>query len=215
MTTIVGRNLKVEVALTFAAAAAFTAVTKANPAVATLTAHGIADGTVGYWDVAAGMTELHEQATYTDNADTNTLELAGLDATDYTTYTAGNFYAAATWGLIDEAYGYGVGGGAADAIPDDRLHLGKHSNIAGLNAAEDMNIAVRPPIVESAPLAFCMAKARRGLKVLIKCTDLATAKVVRVVYGTPSVYNEQLDVGGGATGGFALIVPKYVIKPNA
>ena len=38
MTTIVGRNCKVEVALTFAAVAAFTAVTKANPGVATKTA---------------------------------------------------------------------------------------------------------------------------------------------------------------------------------
>ena len=57
MTTIVGRNCKIEVALTFDAASAATAVTAANPAVATLTSHSVDTGDVGYWVVTAGMVE--------------------------------------------------------------------------------------------------------------------------------------------------------------
>ncbi len=212
MTTIVGRNCKIEVALTFAAVAAFTAVTKANPGVATKSAHGIADGTVGYWSVAAGMVELDGQATMTGSAATNTLELEGLDTTQYSTFTAGDFYAAATWGLLDEAGGYSVGGGTSDQLDDSRLHLGKRRNVAGLNAAEDLNVNIKTPEVESAALSFLTAAARNGTNVLIKITK--GTRIIRVAYGVPSTYGEQVDVGGLGTGSFSLTCPAYVLKPN-
>lgn len=212
MTTIVGRNCKIEVALTIAAAAAFTAITKANPGVATKASHAIADGTVGYWSVAAGMVELDGQATMTGSAAANTLELEGLDTTLYSTFTAGDFYAAATWGLLDEAGGYAMGGGAADQLDDSRLHLSKRRNIAGLNAAEDLTVNIKTPEVEGAALQFLTAAARNGTSVLIKITK--GTRVVRVAYGVPSTYGEQVDVGGLGTGSFNLICPAYVLKPN-
>lgn len=214
MSTIKGRNVRVEVALTLDPAVAFTAVTKAFPGVGTSTAHGLTDGEVGYWSVAAGMVELHEQATMVDNQAANTIELAGLDTTDYTTYTAGNFFAAATWGLIEESRNYAVGGGAADDLDDSRLHLSKRRSVAGLNAAENLTISVQAPEVESASLSFCMRQARRGLPVLFKIST-TVGQVLRVAYGIPSVYDETLDVGGLATGGFSVTVPNYVLKPNA
>ena len=212
MTTIVGRNCKIEVALTFDAAAAFTAVTKASPAVGTLTAHSVETGDVGYWVVPAGMVELDGQAVFLTDTDANTATMNGLDATLYSTYTAGNLYVGATWGLLDEAGGYAVGGGAADQLDDSRLHLSKRRNVAGLNAAEDITINLKTPEVEGAALAFVTAAARNGTSILVKITK--GTRIVRVAYGVPSTYGEQVDVGGLGTGSFNIICPAYVLKPN-
>lgn len=212
MTTIVGRNCKIEVALTFDTAAAFTAVTKASPAVGTLTAHAVETGDVGYWVVPGGMVELDGQAVFCTDTDANTVTMNGLDATLYSTYTAGNLYVAATWGLLDEAGGYAVGGGAADQLDDSRLHLAKRRNVAGLNAAEDITINLKTPEVEGAALAFVTAAARNGTSILVKITK--GTRIVRVAYGVPSTYGEQVDVGGLGTGSFNLICPAYVLKPN-
>lgn len=212
MTTIVGRNCKIEVALTLSAAISPTAVTAANPAVATLTSHTVNTGDVGYWTVAAGMVELDGQAAYCTDTSANTFTLNGLDASNYSVYTAGTFTQAATWGLLDEAGGYSVGGGAADQLDDSRLHLGKRVNVAGLNAAEDITINIKTPEVEGAALAFLTRAARNGTSILVKITK--GTRVVRVAYGVPSTYGEQVDVGGLGTGSFSLTCPAYVLKPN-
>lgn len=212
MTTIVGRNCKIEVALTFDSPMAPTAVTKASPAVATLTAHAGETGDVGYWTVASGMVELDGQAVHITDTDANTMTLNGLDSSLYSTYTAGSLVVGATWGLLDEAGGYAVGGGAADQLDDSRLHLAKRRNVAGLNAAEDITINLKTPEVEGAALAFVTAAARNGTSILVKITK--GTRIVRVAYGVPSTYGEQVDVGGLGTGSFNLICPAYVLKPN-
>lgn len=212
MTTIVGRNCKIEVALTFDSPISPTAVTKASPAVGTLTSHTVDTGDVGYWTVAAGMVELDGQAVFCTDTDANTFTMNGLDASLYSTFSAGTLTLAATWGLLDEAGGYAVGGGAADQLDDSRLHLAKRRNIAGLNAAEDITINLKTPEVEGAALAFVTAAARNGTSVLVKITK--GTRIVRVAYGVPSTYGEQVDVGSLGTGGFNIICPAYVLKPN-
>lgn len=213
MTTIVGRNCKIEVALTFDSAISPSAVTKATSGVATLTSHTVDTGDVGYWTATSGMVELDGQAVYCTDTDANTFTLNGLDTTNYSTFTAGpTLTLAATWGLLDEAGGYAVGGGAAATLDDSRLHLNKVRNIAGLNAAEDLTINIKTPEIEGSALAFLTRAARNGSNVLIKITK--GSQVLRVAYGVPSVYGEQVDVGGLGTGSFSIICPALVVKPN-
>jgi hypothetical protein len=212
MATIVGRNVKVEVALTFDSPISPTAVTKANPGVATLTSHTVDTGDVGYWTVSAGMVELDGQAVYCTDTDANTITFNGLDTTNYSTFSAGTLTLAATWGTISEAAAYAVGGGAAAQLDDTRLIDVKQRNIAGLLAAQDLTIDVRNGVTNGAALAFVEAAARNGTSVLFKITQGST--VLRVYYGVPSVPGESVSAGQLATGQITVIGAGWAVKPN-
>lgn len=216
MTTIVGRNCKVEVALTFAAAVTggATGITKANPGVVTDVAHGLADGDVGYWLVTAGMVELNEQAFIVDNKTTDTWEMPGFETTNYSTFSAAEstYTMAATWGTVAEAAGYSVGGGAASQLDDTRLTDTKQRNVAGNLAPQDVTIDVRSGEVDGAAMQFIAQKARAGAAVLVKISK--GAQVLRVVYGVPSLPGEGVQAGQLGTGQFSITVPAWAAKPN-
>ncbi len=213
MTTIVGRNVKVQVALTFSAAANPTGVSKANPAVATLAAHGRQVGDVGFWSVSAGMTELDQQAVVVTAAPSGTFDMAGLDSTGYSTYTAGSITFAATWGTVSEAAGYTVGGGAANQLDDTRLMDVKTRNVAGMLPSQDLSIDVKQQEINGAAMSFIESAAKNGTPVLIKITR--GNQVLRVAYGVPSIPGESAAAGALATGQFNIVCPAWVLKPNA
>ena len=212
MATIVGRNVKVEVALTFDAAINPTALTKANPGVATLVAHGKDTGDVGYWTVSAGMVELDGQAAYLTASTADTLTCNGLDTSGYTTYTAGSLTVAATWGTVSEAASYAVGGGAAAQLDDTRLMDVKTRNVAGLLAPQDITIDVRNGVTDGAAMAFIEAAARNSTACLFRITQ--GTSVLRVYYGVPSVPGESVQAGGLASGQFNVLGPGWAVKPN-
>ncbi len=215
MATIKGINCKVEVALTFGSAKQFTNVTKAYPPVATLTAHGITQGEVGFWTIGSGMVELADQAIFANNITANTIELPGLDSTNYSTFVANaaNFLTmAATWGTIAEAAGYQVGGGAGAQLNDTRLTDTKTRNISGLLAPQDITIDVRNADVSTAAMQFIERKAQNNEPVLVKISQ--GTRVLRVAYGTPSLPGESVGSGELANGQFSIIVPAFALKPN-
>ena len=80
-TPLIGRGVRVEVQKTVAAAKTITAISLANPGVATSTAHALADGTVGFLDAVAGMVNLDGQAIRIDAPAANTFELQGVETT--------------------------------------------------------------------------------------------------------------------------------------
>lgn len=213
MTTIVGRDCKIEVALTFDSPISPTAVTKANPGVATLTGHAVETGDVGYWLAASGMVELDGQAVYCTDTDTNTFTMNGLVTTNYTTFASGpTLILAASWGTVSEAAGYTVGGGAASALDDTRLTDVKTRNVAGLLAPQDLTVDLRNPVTSGTALAFLEAAAVTGASVLIKVSKGGT--VLRVAYGVPSIPGEAVTAGGLGSGQFNVICPGWILKPN-
>ena len=66
-----------------------TAITKADPAVVTASAHGLSDGDRVYISGIVGMTELNNREFTVANKTTNTFELSGEDSSSHTTYTSG------------------------------------------------------------------------------------------------------------------------------
>ena len=211
-TSITGRNIKIEVALTTASAITVTALTKANPGVATATAHGLADGAVGYFVAAAGMVEIDSQAVMVSGSVTNSFNCAGLDTTNYTTWTAGTFVPAATWGTLTEAGSYDVGGGEAQALPDPRLLDVKVRSVPGQLAEQNMTIGVTQQEINGTALTFVEAAAKTGTKILMKASK--GSQVLRVWYGTPSIPGESVSAGGLGTGQFNVICPGWVVKPG-
>lgn len=72
----------------FAAGKVVTAITKADPAVVSSTAHGLVLGAVVKMDLIGGMTELEDTLVPIDNPITGSFELAGVDSTNYSTFVA-------------------------------------------------------------------------------------------------------------------------------
>lgn len=215
MTTIVGRNCKIEVALTFGAAVTgATGITKAAPGVVTDAAHGLADGDAGFWTVSSGMVELDQQGFIVDNKTADTFEMPGFETTNYSTFEAASssYTMAATWGTVSEAAGYAMPGGAADQLQDDRMMDSKHRNVAGMLGAQDLTIDVRNGEVDGAAMQFIAKKARAGEPILLKITK--GTQVLRVAYGVPSLPSESVAAGQLASGQFSLTVPAWAIKPN-
>lgn len=66
-----------------------TGITKANPAVVTLNAHGFADGDRVYVTAVGGMTEVNNREFTVAGAAANTFQLSGINSTAYSTFTAG------------------------------------------------------------------------------------------------------------------------------
>lgn len=98
----IGTNMTVEVENTLATGLAVSAVTKANPGVATATGHSYANGDILVFTASAGMVELDGQAVRVANTATaaGTFELESLDTSAYSTWTAGTVQEVTAWHTI-------------------------------------------------------------------------------------------------------------------
>jgi len=66
-----------------------TAITKANPAVVTVTAHGFSNGDKVYITGVGGMVQVNNREFTVAGATANTFQLSGVNSTSYTTFTSG------------------------------------------------------------------------------------------------------------------------------
>lgn len=88
MATKVWSNVQVAMQSALDAAKTITAITKANPAVATSTAHGYANGDIVILSVQ-GMWQLDTRTARVANVTSNSFELEGIDSSLYDTFSAG------------------------------------------------------------------------------------------------------------------------------
>jgi hypothetical protein len=215
MGTIVGRNLKLEVALTYRADSPDfipSGITKDYPPVVTKSGHGAITGDIGFWTMPGGMVELDEQAAYVRRLTDNTFEMPGLESTDFSTYTTGLFTVGETWGVISEASQLTVGGGAAAEIDDGRLLDIKDRTISGNLAAQNVTVSIRPQEQAGEAMQFVKRQAKKTAKLLFKASK--NGVVLLCWYGAPSLPGLSVANGAGATGDFSIQVPQFVVEPN-
>lgn len=209
MANVKGRNVKIEFAATFAAALAVTAVTKANPAVATANGHGKAANSVGYFDAVTGMEQLNGQAVRLKNPTTNTFELQGLNTLSNGDYTAGNLITAATWVTLAESTSYSIGGGSAEKLDSTRLIDTVKQEEQGLLATQTVNIGVLAQDAPTAAMNILQTAVQQQGAVLVRITHANGA--VRVFYGEPSLPGEDVQKGQLGTGSLDFTVKGYVL----
>lgn len=210
MANVKGRGVRVEIAATYSAAKVVTAVTLANPGVATSAAHAMANDTVGYWSGVAGMAQLEGQATRVKNQATNTFELQGLNTTNYSAFAAGNFTPVATWATLSEATSYSIGGGAAEKLDVTRLIDITKQEEQGLLPVSNVSMNVIAQDTPSAAMLLLESAVQTQGAVVVRITLPNGA--VRVYRAEPSLPGEDVQQGQVCTGSLDMAVKGFVLK---
>lgn len=210
MANVKGRGVRVEIAATYSAAKVVTAVTLANPGVATSAAHAMANDTVGYWSGVAGMAQLEGQATRVKNQATNTFELQGLNTTNYSAFAAVNFTPVATWATLSEATSYSIGGGAAEKLDVTRLIDITKQEEQGLLPVSNVSMNVIAQDTPSAAMLLLESAVQTQGAVVVRITLPNGA--VRVYRAEPSLPGEDVQQGQVGTGSLDMAVKGFVLK---
>lgn len=214
MTTAVGRGVKLEIATAFTGAKTVTALTLASPGVATSSAHGMANGTVGYWAATGGgMPQIDGQATRVYNQATNTFETQGLNTAGYSAWVSGTFTPVSTWGTLSEMIGYSIGGGQAPDLDDTKLNDVAQQFLPGLLPADTVQIDLLSQTFNGTVMQL-IEDASIQLTYQVYRITLADGSV-RVFRGIPSRPGESLQRGQLATGSFQIKVKGLALRGAA
>lgn len=210
MPYVKGRGVTVQMAATYGSAKSVTAVTKANPGVATSTSHGMTNGTVGYFSGVSGMAQLEGQAVKIANVATNTFELAGLNTTGYADFTGScSFTPVATWHTLAEATSYEIGVGESEKLDMTTLLDIVKKEESGLLAPQSVSINLLAVDVPTTAMAAVIAAAQAGAKHVFRI--LLPGGATRVWYGEPSIPGESVDRGAVGTGSISVTVSGFVL----
>ena len=210
MANVKGRGVRVEVAATFATPLAITAVTQASPGVATLISHGLSNDTIGYWDSVTGMEQLERQACRVKNSASNSFDLQGLNTTNYSAYTGGNFVPVATWSTLAEATSYDIGGGAADKLDVTTLIDIVKKEEQGLLPVGNVSMNVIAQDTPSAAMQLLEAAVQTQGTVVVRIT--LSNGAVRIFTGEPSLPGENVAQGAVGTGSLDFTARGFVLK---
>ena len=209
-TPLIGRNVRVEVSKTETAAKTVTAVTQANPGVATSTAHGLLDGSVGYFAGVAGMSQLEGQAARVDTVLTDSFALQGINTASFPAFTAGTFVPVTAWSTLSRAASYDIGGGDADKIDTTVLLDAIKQEANGMLAAQTVKFDLKLDTTDDEALGLVVAAAVSQAYLVFRITLADGAQ--RVFRGQPSMFGENVGQGALATGSFSVTVKGQLLR---
>lgn len=124
-------NIAIAVQSALAAADTITGITKANPGVATSTAHGISNGEIVILSVQ-GMHQLDGRVVRAANVAANTFELEGVDTTLFDTFTSGTAEVITFGTSLATATSVSATGGDFDFVDVTTIHDNVKKQIPGL-----------------------------------------------------------------------------------
>lgn len=208
-TPLIGRNVRVEISKTEAAAKVVSAVTQASPGVATSTAHALTDGSVGYFGTVSGMAQLEGQAARVDTVLTDSFALQGINTTGYPAYTAGTFVPVSVWSTLSRAASYDIGGGDADQIDTTVLLDVIKQTANGLLAAQSVKFDLKLDTTDEEALTLVRAAALSQAYLVFRIT--LSDGCQRIFRGQPSLPGENVGQGALGTGSFSVTVKGSVL----
>ncbi len=187
MTARVAKNMSVAVEATRDTAITVTALTLANPGVATATSHGLSDGDIVIFSVSSGMVELDGQVARVANSDTNTFELEGVDTSDYSAWVSGSCEQILTWSTVGPAQSISMPESQPAKLDTTRLTDKQKQYAYGLPEAPDGTIS------------GLYEPADAGVAVIKAATKSNAAKVFRVAWagGQYTYFNANVSGGSG------------------
>lgn len=201
MTAEVARNSKLEVEASLDTAKTITAITKANPAVATSTAHGYTNGDV-IVIAAEGMTEIDGLVVRVAAVAANTFELEGINSTNFGTFTSGTAREVLTWQTVADATQVNFGAGSAEQLEKTTLVDRTKRFEAGLPDQPSVSVNLFADPINAAQVLIETA-GRDGTKLGFRYTR-KTGRVT-LFGGTPSTIGEDHNVGQMVTASFNVI----------
>lgn len=210
---IIGRGVRVEVGKTEGAAKTVTAITLANPGVATSSAHGLSAKSVGYFLNVAGMVNIEGQAVRLGTTDTNTFQLEDIDTTSYPAFTSGTFVPVTAWSTLASATSISEGGGDADKLNVTCLLDNIRQERNGLLAAETMSIGLLAESLASEALQIVRRAARTSSLLVFRVTW--NNGDVLVFRGEPSKPGRDVQQGQAGTGSISVTVKGFTTEGAA
>lgn len=210
MSNVKGRGVRVEIAATYSTVKTVTAVTQASTAVATSSAHGLANDTVGYFDTVTGMAQLLNQACRVKNTAANNFDLQGLNTTNYSAFTAGTFKPVATWVTLAESTSYAIGGGSSDKLDATTLIDIVRKEELGLLPVQSVTMSVIAQDTPSAAMQVLESAVQTQGLVVVRITLGNGA--VRIFTGEPGTAGEDVQQGAIGTGSLDFAAKGFVLK---
>ena len=210
MSNLIGRGVRVEVAKTYDTAKTISAITLADPAVASSTGHGLAEGSIGYLTGVTGMANLDGQAISVDAPATDSFSLEGIDSSTYAAFTAGTFVPVTAWSTLARAASYSIGGGDANQLDTTVLLDEIAQNANGLLAAQNVSFSLKLEEVDDEAQKLVYAAALSQGYMVFRITTKNGAR--RIFRGQPSLFGEDVQQGAIGTGSFSVTVKGQVLR---
>lgn len=151
-----------------ATALAITGITKANPAVVTVTGSAPANGSIVYL-VVQGMNQVNERAFRVSASSGSTFALEGVDSTSFDTFTSGTAQVNTMGTSLSSARNVSASGGEADEIDISTIHDLQRKTIPGPTSASQFDFECFWDPTDAGLVAFKAASDGR-LKRVIRLT---------------------------------------------
>jgi hypothetical protein len=163
-TAILSQLSTVKIGTGTGGAKTITAVTQANPAVVTSTAHGLSKGDVVTISGVVGMTQLNGNSYVVQYVSTNSFVLAGVDSTAFTAYTSGGSATPVTYTKISNVKTFSAFDGQAADIDVSNLDSVAKEYLIGLQDMGQFTLELDLDTTDAGQLALLANQAAQTLR---------------------------------------------------